>query len=272
MSENPVAELFSSDGTPKGDVKLDPAVFGVEPNVPVMHQVVTAQLAAARSGTASTKTRSEVRGGGRKPWRQKGLGRARHGSIRSPQWVGGGVVFGPHPRDYSQRTPKKMKKLALRGALSARAAEGGIKVVETLDWAEPKTKTASGLLTAIGADRKALVVLGPTDRVAERSFRNLPQVAITRSGQLSVYDVLWADIVLFTTDTLGSVAAGSYDVSDEDFVIESAEADSVVSSQSSVVSSEEADPSPAPEGSVVGADSKLAARSSELSEKEGEEG
>ena len=202
MSETPIAELFSSDGTPKGDVKLDPAVFGIEPNVPVMHQVVTAQLAAARSGTASTKTRSEVRGGGRKPWRQKGLGRARHGSIRSPQWVGGGVVFGPHPRDYSQRTPKKMKKLALRGALSARAAEGGIKVVETLDWSEPKTKTASGLLSAIGADRKALIVLGPTDRVAERSFRNLPQVVITRSGQLSVYDVLWADTIVMSQGTL----------------------------------------------------------------------
>ena len=122
MSETPIAVLYGNDGTPKGDVKLDPAVFGVEPNVAVMHQVVNAQRAAARSGTANTKTRNEVRGGGRKPWRQKGLGRARHGSIRSPQWVGGGVVFGPHPRDYSQRTPKKMKKLALRGALSARWA------------------------------------------------------------------------------------------------------------------------------------------------------
>ena len=175
MSETPQAALFASDGTSKGDVKLDPAIFGIEPNIAVMHQVVTAQRAAARSGTASTKTRSEVRGGGRKPWRQKGLGRARHGSIRSPQWVGGGVVFGPHPRDYSQRTPKKMKKLALRSALSARASEGNIKVVETIDWAAPKTKGASSLLAAIGATRKALVVLGPTDRVAERSFRNLTQ-------------------------------------------------------------------------------------------------
>jgi large subunit ribosomal protein L4 len=220
MSDTPRAALFSSDGTPKGDVNLDPSVFGIEPNIPVMHQVVTAQRAAARSGTASTKTRSEVRGGGRKPWRQKGLGRARHGSIRSPQWVGGGVVFGPHPRDYSQRTPKKMKKLALRSALSARASEGSIKVVETIDWAEPKTKTASSLLTAVGATRKALIVLGPTDRIAERSFRNLPQVVLTHSGQLSAYDVLWADTVLFTTDTLGSVAAGSYDVSEKDFVME----------------------------------------------------
>jgi large subunit ribosomal protein L4 len=221
MSEAPHAALFANDGTPKGDIKLDPTIFGIEPNMAVLHQVVTAQQAAARSGTASTKTRSEVRGGGRKPWRQKGLGRARHGSIRSPQWVGGGVVFGPHPRDFSQRTPKKMKKLALRSALSARASEGSIKVVETLDWAQPQTKTASSLLEAIGATRKALVVLGPTNRVAERSFRNLPQVVLTHSGQLSAYDVLWADTVLFTTDTLGSVASGSYDVSEKDFVMES---------------------------------------------------
>ena len=264
MPETPVAGLYSSDGTPKGDVKLDPAIFGVEPNVSVMHQVVTAQLAAARSGTASTKTRSEVRGGGRKPWRQKGLGRARHGSIRSPQWVGGGVVFGPHPRDYSQRTPKKMKKLALWGALSARAAEGGIKVVETLDWAEPKTKSASGLLKAIGADRKALVVLGRTDRVAERSFRNLPQVAITRSGQLSVYDVLWADVVLFTTDTLGSVASGSYDVSDEDFVMEA--------SSPEAKTLDEADASSATEADSASSDQPPASSEDDGFEKEGEEG
>ena len=240
MSETLQAALFASDGTPKGDVKLDPAIFGVEPNIAVMHQVVNAQRAAARAGTASTKTRSEVRGGGRKPWRQKGLGRARHGSIRSPQWVGGGVVFGPHPRDYSQRTPKKMKKLALRSALSARASEGNIKVVETIDWAAPKTKSASSLLSAIGATRKALVVLGPTDRVAERSFRNLPQVVLTHSGQLSAYDVLWADTVVFTTDTLGSVAAGSYDVSEKDFVEEPASeaADSASSDQLPATSEE----------------------------------
>jgi len=224
MPETLKAPLFSSDGRSKGDVSLDPSVFGVEPNLPVMHQVVTAQLAAARSGSASTKTRSEVRGGGRKPWRQKGLGRARHGSIRSPQWVGGGVAFGPRPRDYGQRTPKKMKRLALRSALSARAGEGNIKVVETLDWTEPRTKTARALLEAIGATRKLLVVLGPADRVAERSFRNMPQVAIAHTGQLSAYDVLWADTVLFTTDTLGSVAGHSYDVSDEDFVPEASPA------------------------------------------------
>ena len=261
MPEVIQAPLFASDGTPKGDVPLDPAVFGIEPNISVMHQVVNAQRAAARSGTASTKTRSEVRGGGRKPWRQKGLGRARHGSIRSPQWVGGGVVFGPHPRDYSQRTPKKMKKLALRSALSARASEGSIKVVETLDWAEPKTKKASALLAAVGATRKALIVLGPADRVAERSFRNLPHVMLTRSGQLSAYDVLWADTVLFTTDTLGSAAAGSYDVSEKDFVMEAASSPETASLPEAKKLDE---PAPTGTASSAGADAE------EDFEKEGE--
>ncbi len=215
------APLFDSGGKRKGDLPLDPAVFGAEPNMAVLHQVITGQLAAARSGTASTKTRSEVRGGGRKPWRQKGLGRARHGSIRSPQWAGGGVVFGPHPRDYRQRTPRKMRQLALRSALSARAAEEAVKVVETIDWQQPKTKSARELLRAVDAGGKVLVVLGGGDTVAERSFRNLPQVVISRPGQLSAYDVLWAETVLFTTDTVGATSgAGSYGVSDSDFVKE----------------------------------------------------
>ena len=133
MADKLTADLYSADGKKKGTVDLKPEIFGIEPNTAVMHQVVTAQLGARRAGTHSTKTRAEVRGGGRKPWRQKGLGRARHGSIRSPQWAGGGVAHGPKPRDYSQRTPKKMKRLALRSALSARAADGKIKVVETFD-------------------------------------------------------------------------------------------------------------------------------------------
>ena len=153
MADKLTAELYSADGAVKGSIDLNPDIFGIEPNQAVMHQVVTAQLAAARAGTHSTKTRSEVRGGGRKPWRQKGLGRARHGSIRSPQWVGGGVAHGPKPRDYSQRTPKKMKRLALRSALSARAADGQVKVVETFDtWEAPKTKSAIALLDAMGVD------------------------------------------------------------------------------------------------------------------------
>jgi large subunit ribosomal protein L4 len=185
----------------------------------VLHQVVTAQLAAKRSGTASTKTRAEVRGGGRKPWRQKGLGRARQGSIRAPHWVGGGVAHGPKPRDYTQRTPKKMKRLALRSALSARASEAAVMVIEDIDWAAPKTKQAATLLKAIGAEGKTLVVLGQLDGVAGRSFRNLADVAMSEPGQLTAYDVLWADQVVFTSHTVGSVGrASSYEVSESDFV------------------------------------------------------
>ena len=218
------APLFKSDGTSAGDVKLDAEIFGIEPNMAVLHQVVTAQLAAARAGTANTKTRGEVRGGGRKPWRQKGLGRARHGSIRSPQWTGGGVAHGPKPRDYSQRTPKKMKKLALRSALSARAGESAIKVVEDLNWPAPKTKQAAEFLNAVGAEGKTLVVLGTLDGVAGRSFRNLPEVRIVDPGHLTPYDVLWSDQVLFTSHTIGSIGrSSSYEVSDSDFVKEDQE-------------------------------------------------
>lgn len=213
------APLFTSDGTSKGDIVLDAEIFGIEPNLAVLHQVITAQLAAKRSGTASTKTRAEVRGGGRKPWRQKGLGRARHGSIRSPQWVGGGVAHGPKPRDFSQRTPKKMKRLALRSALSARASEAAVKVIEDIDWSAPKTKQAVTLLQAVGAEGKALVVLSKLDGVAGRSFRNLPDVLLCEPGHLTPYDVLWADQVVFTSHTVGSVGrSSSYEVSEGDFV------------------------------------------------------
>jgi len=213
------APLFTSDGTSKGDIVLDAEIFGIEPNLAVLHQVITAQLAAKRSGTASTKTRAEVRGGGRKPWRQKGLGRARHGSIRSPQWVGGGVAHGPKPRDFSQRTPKKMKRLALRSALSARASEAAVTVIEDIDWAAPKTKQAVTLLQAVGAEGKALVVLSKLDGVAGRSFRNLPDVLLCEPGHLTPYDVLWADRVVFTSHTVGSVGrSSSYEVSEGDFV------------------------------------------------------
>ncbi len=168
-----------------------------------MHQVVTAQLAAARSGTASTKTRAEVRGGGRKPWRQKGLGRARHGSIRSPQWAGGGVAHGPKPRSYAQRTPKKMRRLALRSALSARAAAGQIKVVETFDvWDTPKTKQAVALLEAMSITGKVLLLAEDHERAAITSFRNLPHVIASNLGQANTYDVLWADTIVMSKGTL----------------------------------------------------------------------
>jgi large subunit ribosomal protein L4 len=219
------APLFKADGKASGDIKLDAEVFGIEPNMDVLHQVVTAQLAAARSGTAATKTRSQVRGGGRKPWRQKGLGRARHGSIRSPIWVGGGVAHGPQPRDYAQRTPKKMKRLALRSALSARASESAISVVEDIDWSTPKTKQAVGLLRAIDATGKTLIVLSQLDGTAALSFRNLPEVRLVEPGHLTAYDVLWSDQVVFTSHTVGSVGRSStYEVSDSDFVKEDASA------------------------------------------------
>ncbi len=203
MAESLTAELYAADGTPKGNVELNVDIFGIEPNTAVMHQVVTAQLAAKRAGTHSTKTRAEVRGGGAKPWRQKGLGRARHGSIRSPQWVGGGVAHGPKPRDYSQRTPKKMKRLALRSALSVRAAEGQIKVVETFDaWEAPKTKNATTLLTAMGLTGKVLLIAEDHERTAIKSFRNLEHVIASNLGQANTYDVLWADTVIMSKGTL----------------------------------------------------------------------
>jgi len=214
------APLYASDGSRKGEILLEPAVFGIEPNVAVMHQVVTAQMAGARSGSASTKTRAEVRGGGRKPWRQKGTGRARQGSIRAPQWRGGGVAHGPRPRSFEQRTPKKMKRLALRSALSSRAAENAIRVVESILWSEGKTKQAVALLAALSANGKAVVVLASTDIAAERAFRNLPQVLICDPGHLTTYDVLWSDAVIFTTDTLSAVSAGAFEVTASDFVKE----------------------------------------------------
>lgn len=216
-----IAPLFSSDGARLGEVKLNPEIFGIEPNLAVLHQVVTAQLAGARAGTHKTKKRSEVRGGGAKPWRQKGTGRARAGSIRAPNWRGGGVAHGPEPRDYSQRTPKKMRRLALHSALSARASEEAVLVVETFDWTAPKTKDAVALLAAVGAGGKTLLVLNSVDEIAGVAFRNLPQVVISEPGHLTAYDVLWARHVIFSSQTVNSVAGGhAYDVSKSDFVRE----------------------------------------------------
>ena len=218
----PVASLYDSLGAPQGAVTLDPEVFGIEPNRDVMHQVVVAHLAAMRAGSASTKTRAEVRGGGRKPWRQKGLGRARHGSSRSPIWVGGGVAHGPKPRSYAQRTPKKMKALALRSALSARAAEGAVKVITDFDGASPKTKLANGLLNGIGADGKVLVVLDGSEATAARSFRNLPRVVLGRGGYLNTYDVLWSDTVIFSGKALEQATGAPFEAVGEGEVGEGA--------------------------------------------------
>lgn len=200
-------------GRDAGTVELPDAVFGIEPNVAVMHQVVTAQLAAARAGTHSTKTRAEVRGGGAKPWRQKGTGRARQGSIRSPQWRGGGVAHGPKPRDYKQRTPKKMVSLALRSALSDRCALD--KVVVVSDWpiSSPSTKDAIALLAALGLraestrPERVLVVLDRTEEAVWKSFRNLGErVQIILTEELNTYDVLVNDSIVFSRATLSTVA------------------------------------------------------------------
>lgn len=193
-------------GADAGTLELDQETFGIEPNVPVMHQVVTAQLAARRAGTQSTKTRAEVRGGGAKPWKQKGTGRARAGSSRGPIWIGGGVALGPKPRSYAQKTPKKMIKLALRSALSDRAADSKVVVVD--DWAfdAPSTKGAVAALAALGLEGRILVVLSRDDVAAWKSFRNLQNVHILEAGHLNTYDVLVNDYVVFTRSTVPPVA------------------------------------------------------------------
>ena len=195
-------EIVDSEGRRTGTVELPAEVFDVEPNIPLMHQVVVAQLAAARQGTHATRTRGMVRGGGRKPYRQKGTGRARQGSIRAPQFAGGGVVHGPQPRDYSQRTPKKMKAAALRSALSDRARHGRIHVItEFLVADRPSTKQALAGLRNL-TDRKALVVVGREDTLSILSLRNLPDVHVTWADQLNTYDVLNSEDVIFTADAL----------------------------------------------------------------------
>ena len=195
--------LKNSTGGDAGTVDLDDAIFAVQPNVPVMHQVVTAQLAARRSGTQSTKTRAEVRGGGAKPWKQKGTGRARAGSSRSPAWTGGGVALGPKPRSYAQKTPKKMVRLALLSALSDRASEGNVVVIDSWNLTKPSTRAVKAVLTDLGLTGKnVLVVCGPDDLNVALSFRNLPECHPILATELNCYDVLVSDVVLFSRDTL----------------------------------------------------------------------
>ena len=201
--------LHDGSGAQAGTVELDDATFGIEPNVAVMHQVVTAQLAAKRAGTQSTKTRAEVAGGGAKPWKQKGTGRARAGSSRSPIWRGGGVALGPKPRKYDQKTPKKMKRLALRSALSDRAAEDKVVVVSDWSFDAPSTKDAVAALAALGVEGRVLVVLTSEDVAAWKSFRNLPSVHVITAGELNTYDVLVSDYVVFTEATLPTSAGGA---------------------------------------------------------------
>jgi large subunit ribosomal protein L4 len=195
-------ERHNAEGDVIDTVELDPAIFGVVPNVPLLHQVVTAQLAARRSGTHSTKTRSEVSGGGAKPYRQKGTGRARQGSIRAPQFAGGGVAFGPKPRSYAQRTPRKMVRLALCSALSDRVAEGKLRLIDTWPFEVPKTKDAVKTLNALDVGGRTLIVLSADDAVAERSFGNLPDVTLVEAAQLTAYEVMANDWIVFTNDTI----------------------------------------------------------------------
>jgi large subunit ribosomal protein L4 len=196
----------NAGGESAAEVELDDAIFGIEPNVAVMHQVVTAQLAAARAGTQSTKTRAEVRGGGAKPWRQKGTGRARQGSIRAPHWRGGGVSHAPKPRSYAQRTPKKMIRLALLSALSDRAAEGKVIVIDDWGFDAPATKAAAALLERLGATGRVLAIVADDDEFAFKSFRNLPSVHACSRRELNAYDVLVSDVVVFTRATLPTTA------------------------------------------------------------------
>ncbi|MCQ3809393.1 MAG: 50S ribosomal protein L4 [Acidimicrobiia bacterium] len=203
-------------GKKTGTVDLDPEVFDIEPNVAVMHQVVTAQLAARRRGTQSTKTRSEVKGGGGKPWRQKGTGRARHGSTRNPQWRGGGVALGPKPRSYRQRTPKKMVRLALRSALSDRARDEKVVVVDHWRFESPRTKDALAALKALKADGRVLLVAERDESEVWKSFRNLPKVHLVSPGELNAYDVLVSDVVVFTLETLPTAVASEQDADEAD--------------------------------------------------------
>jgi large subunit ribosomal protein L4 len=190
--------LKTAAGKDAGSLDLADDVFGVQPNVPLMHQVVTAQLAARRAGTQSTKTRAEVSGGGKKPFKQKGTGNARQGSTRAPHYSGGGVALGPKPRKYDQKTPKKMIKLALRSALSDRAADGKVIVVDSWGFDAPKTKSAKAALSALGINGKALVVVDIDDVNTIKSFLNLREVQLIERGELNAYDVLCNDYVVFT--------------------------------------------------------------------------
>jgi large subunit ribosomal protein L4 len=196
-------------GKASGTVELPAEIFDVQVNVPLIHQVVVAQLAAARQGTHDTKTRAEVSGGGRKPYKQKGTGRARQGSIRAPQFTGGGISHGPHPRDYSQRTPKKMKAAALRGALSDRAREGRIQVITELVSGEtPSTKAAIKAIEALGLEGNILIAIDRDDDVSALSLRNVPDVHVLYVDQLNTYDVLVSDQVVFTSASLEVFLAG----------------------------------------------------------------
>ncbi|WP_332696585.1 50S ribosomal protein L4 [Halalkalibacter lacteus] len=201
----PKVALFNQTGSQVGDIELNETVFGIEPNKSVLHDAVVMQQASLRQGTHKTKGRSEVRGGGRKPWRQKGTGRARQGSIRSPQWVGGGVVFGPTPRSYSYKLPKKVRRLAIKSALSSKVQAEEIVVLDNLAFDAPKTKEMAAVLSSLSADRKALVVTADYNEAVALSARNLPGVTFVTADRVSVLDVLKHDKLVITKDAVEKV-------------------------------------------------------------------
>lgn len=201
----PTAAVFNIEGEQVGEIELSEAVFGQPVNDAVLHEVVVMQLANRRQGTHDTKTRSEVRGGGRKPWRQKGTGRARHGTIRSPIWRGGGIVFGPHPRDYSYRVPKKVKRLALKSALATKVGAGRILVLDALELPGPKTREMARILGNLKAAEGALLVTAGRNVNVEKSARNIPGVKSLEARQLNVYDLLHHPHLIMTRDAVARV-------------------------------------------------------------------
>jgi large subunit ribosomal protein L4 len=201
----PQTTILTADGKEGGTVDLADALFAAPINESLIHQAVVRQLAGRRIGTADTQTRGEVTGGGKKPWRQKGTGRARQGTKTAPHWTGGGVVFGPHPRSFEQRMPSKMRRSALRGVLSAKQAEGAVRVVEGFDLAEAKTKAMLARLTGWKAEGKVLVILPARDETVERSSRNLSEVRVILADSLNVVDLMGADTVVFTRGALERV-------------------------------------------------------------------
>lgn len=198
-------DVVNTAGGKTGEIELDESIWGIEPNISVMHQALLRQLANARLGTSNTKTRADVSGGGRKPWRQKGTGRARQGSIRAPQWTGGGVVFGPHPRSFKQDMPRQMRQLAIRSALSAKQRDGLLIVIEGLSDLEPKTKVMMATLKALPASRSVLIVTAEKDEAVRRGAGNLPDVLTIQAQYINVRDVLKYERLLVTKEAIGVI-------------------------------------------------------------------
>ncbi|MGI6126616.1 MAG: 50S ribosomal protein L4 [Planifilum sp.] len=201
----PKVAVYDMNGSQVDDIELSDAVFGIEPHAAALHDAVVMQLASMRRGTHAVKNRAAVRGGGRKPWRQKGTGRARHGSIRSPQWVGGGVVFGPTPRSYAYKLPKKVRRLAMKSALSSKVRDNELIVLDALKMEQPKTREMVKVLDNLKADRKALLVSSEYDENVALSARNIPGVKFVKADGLNVYDILNHDKVILTRDAVARV-------------------------------------------------------------------